>query len=53
LTFRICPSPPALGPPQFVMKFDKASKHEAYINVMDVKGVTRDITGGPVHGGGI
>jgi hypothetical protein len=28
-----------------VMKFDKASKHEAYLNVLEIKGVTRDITG--------
>jgi hypothetical protein len=28
------------------MKFDKASKHEAYLNVLEIKNVTRDITGG-------
>lgn len=27
------------------MKFDKASRHEAYCNVMEIKGVTRDVTG--------
>ncbi|KAI8465861.1 MAG: hypothetical protein J3K34DRAFT_435695 [Monoraphidium minutum] len=32
------------GNANFVMKFDKASKHEAYLNVLEVKGVTRDIT---------
>jgi hypothetical protein len=32
------------GTANFVLKFDKASKHEAYLNVVDVKGVTRAIT---------
>ncbi|KIZ05665.1 hypothetical protein MNEG_2291 [Monoraphidium neglectum] len=32
------------GTANFVMKFDKASKHEAYLNVLEIKGVTRDIT---------
>lgn len=32
------------GEAHFVMKFDKASKHEAYLNVLDVKGVTRPVT---------
>lgn len=32
------------GTANFVMKFDKASKHEAYINVLEVKGVTREVT---------
>ncbi|GBF90293.1 hypothetical protein Rsub_02399 [Raphidocelis subcapitata] len=32
------------GSANFVMKFDKASKHEAYLNVLEIKGVTREIT---------
>jgi hypothetical protein len=44
-----CPLTPTTTPTQFVMKFDKASKHEAYLNVLEVKGVTREITGGRVR----
>jgi hypothetical protein len=32
------------GTANFVMKFDKGSKHEAYLNVLELKGVTRDVT---------
>lgn len=32
------------GTAHFVMKWDKASKKECYINVIEVKGVTREMT---------
>ena len=32
------------GEANFVIKFDKGSKHEAYLNVVAIKGVTRPVT---------
>ena len=33
------------GTANFVMKWAKDSRHESYINVMELKGVTRSVTG--------